>query len=139
MYCVVFVSIVLSFLVSRYLCLGIILFVCVCRFRCVFVSFYLCICIVLCLCMHRVIVARIVLSLLISCYHCVCIALSLLATVMFVCIVLSLCIYFKHILLFYTKQLDWTQVSQLRNVFSNKYMNKYKMNLYNIICVFHIK
>ena len=32
-------------------------------------------------------------------------------------------IYFKHILLFNKKQLDRTQVSQLRNVFSNTYMN----------------
>jgi hypothetical protein len=47
--------------------------------------------------------------------------------------------YFKHILLFNKKQLDRTKVSQLRNVFSNTYMNKYKMNLYNIIYIFHIK
>ena len=32
-------------------------------------------------------------------------------------------LYFKHILLFNKKQLDRTQVSQLRNVFSNTYMN----------------
>jgi hypothetical protein len=36
--------------------------------------------------------------------------------------------YFKHILLFNKKQLDRTQVSQLRNVFSNTYINEYKMN-----------
>ena len=47
--------------------------------------------------------------------------------------------YFKHILLFNKKQLDRTQVSQLRNVFSNTYINEYKMNLYNIIYIFHIK
>jgi hypothetical protein len=48
-------------------------------------------------------------------------------------------LYFKHILLFYTKQLDRTQVSQLGNVFSNTYMNWYKMDLYNIIYIFHFK
>ena len=32
-------------------------------------------------------------------------------------------VYSKHILLFNKKQLDRTQVSQLRNVFSNTYMN----------------
>ena len=33
------------------------------------------------------------------------------------------CCYLKHMLLFNKKQLDRTQVSQLRNVFSNTYMN----------------
>ena len=47
--------------------------------------------------------------------------------------------YFKHILLFSNTQLDKTLVSQLRNVFSNTYMNKYKINLYNIIYIFHNK
>ena len=46
--------------------------------------------------------------------------------------------YFKHIVLLFTKQLDRTQVSQLRNDYSNTYMNKYKMNLYNVIYIFHI-
>ena len=32
--------------------------------------------------------------------------------------------------------MDRTQVSQLRNVFSNTYMNKYKMHLYNITFVY---
>ena len=40
---------------------------------------------------------------------------------------------FKHILLFYTKQLDRTQVSQLLQYI----MNKYKVNLYNIVYIFH--
>ena len=47
--------------------------------------------------------------------------------------------YFKHMLLFYTKQLDRTQVSQLRHVFSNAYVNEYNINLHNILYIFHIK
>ena len=51
--------------------------------------------------------------------------------------VLPLC--FKHIRLSNNKRFDGIQVLHLRNVFSNTYMNYYKMNLFHIIYKFYIQ
>jgi hypothetical protein len=50
---------------------------------------------------------------------------------------LPLC--FKHIVLSNNEQLKEAQVLLLRKVFPNTDMNRYKMNLYDIIYIFYIQ